>query len=71
MAAYFKAVSPAFRSAASIIRFIAVAVSPEDCEDERVADRLRLMPADLAAKADYVDKLPSERLRRTKPLLAA
>ena len=43
----------------------------EDCEDERVADRLRLMAADLAAKADYVDELPAEQLRRTKPLLAA
>jgi hypothetical protein len=43
----------------------------EDCDDERLAERLRLMAADLAAKADEVDELPAERLRRTKPLLAA
>jgi hypothetical protein len=43
----------------------------EDCVDERLAERLRLMAADLAAKADDVEELPTERLRRTKPLLAA
>ena len=43
----------------------------EDCDDERLAERLRLMAADLAAKADEVDELPAERLRRTTPLLAA
>lgn len=43
----------------------------EDCEDERIAERLKLMAADLAAKADDVEELPAERLRRMKPLLAA
>jgi hypothetical protein len=43
----------------------------EDCDDERLAERLRLMAADLAAKADEVEELPAERLRRTTPLLAA
>jgi hypothetical protein len=43
----------------------------EDCEDKRLAERLRLMAADLAAKADDVEELSTERLRRTKPLLAA
>lgn len=43
----------------------------EDCDDEHLAGRLRLMAADLAAKADAIEELPSERLRRLKPLLAA
>jgi hypothetical protein len=43
----------------------------EDCEDERLAERLKQMAADLAAKADDVEELPAERLRRTKPRLAA
>jgi len=43
----------------------------EDCEDQHLAERLRLMAANLAAKADEVEELPSERLRRLKPLLAA
>jgi hypothetical protein len=43
----------------------------EDCEDRHLADRLRLMAADLVAKADDFEELPAERLRRTKPLLAA
>ena len=43
----------------------------EDCEDPHLAERLRLMAADLAAKADEVEELPAERTRRLKPLLAA
>lgn len=43
----------------------------EDCEDERLAERLRQMAADLAAKADDVEELPAERLRYTRALLAA
>lgn len=43
----------------------------EDCEDKRLAERLKVMASDLAAKADEVEELPAERLRRTKPLLAA
>jgi hypothetical protein len=43
----------------------------EDCEDQHLAERLRLMAANLAAKADEVEELPTERLRRLKPLLAA
>ena len=43
----------------------------EDCEDQHVAERLRLMALNLAAKADDVDELPTERLRRTRPLFAA
>ena len=43
----------------------------EDCEDQHLAERLRLMAASLAAKADEVEELPTERLRRIKPLLAA
>jgi hypothetical protein len=40
----------------------------EDCEDQHLAERLRQMAADLAAKADEVEELPTERL---KPPLAA
>jgi hypothetical protein len=43
----------------------------DNCEDDRLAERLRLMAADLAAKADDVEDLPGERLRYAKPLLAA
>jgi hypothetical protein len=43
----------------------------EDCDDRHVAERLRLMALNLAAKADDVDELPTERLRRTRPLFAA
>ena len=43
----------------------------EDCEDQHLAERLRLMAANLAAKADEVEELPTERIRRVKPPLAA
>jgi hypothetical protein len=43
----------------------------EECEDQHVAERLRLMAASLAAKADEVEELPLERARRLKPPLAA
>jgi hypothetical protein len=43
----------------------------EECEDRHLAERLRLMAFNLAAKADDIEELPTERLRRTKPLLAA
>jgi len=39
----------------------------EDCEDQHIAERLRLMAVNLAAKADDVEELPAERLRRTRP----
>lgn len=40
----------------------------EDCEDQHLAERLRLMAADLASKADEVEELPP---KRVKPPLAA
>ena len=40
----------------------------EDCEDQHLAERLRHMAADLAAKAHEVEDAPAERL---KPPLAA
>ena len=43
----------------------------EECEDQHLAERLRLMAASLAAKADDVEELPLERARRLKPALAA
>jgi len=43
----------------------------QECEDQHLANRLRMMAADLAAKADDIEELPTERLRRTKPRLAA
>jgi hypothetical protein len=43
----------------------------EDCEDQYLAERLRLMADNLASKADEVEELPTERPRRVKPLLAA
>jgi hypothetical protein len=43
----------------------------EDCEDQHLAERLRLMAADLDAKADEVEDAPTERLRHVKPPLAA
>jgi hypothetical protein len=43
----------------------------EDCEDQHLAERLRLMAANLAAKADEVEDVPTERLRHVKPPLAA
>jgi hypothetical protein len=43
----------------------------EDCEDQYLAERLRLMAADLEAKANEVEELPTERLRHFKPLMAA
>jgi hypothetical protein len=35
----------------------------EDCEDEHLARRLKVMASDLAAKAEYLEDLPSERMR--------
>jgi hypothetical protein len=43
----------------------------EDCEDQHLAERLRLMAANLAAKADELEELPTERERRLRSLLAA
>jgi hypothetical protein len=43
----------------------------EDCEDQHWAERLRLMAADFAAKADEVEDVPTEQLRQLKPPLAA
>lgn len=40
----------------------------EECEDRHLAERLRLMAADLTGKADAIEELPTERLRRTTPL---
>ncbi len=35
----------------------------DDCEDKYLADRLKAMAADLVAKADEFEELPSERQR--------
>lgn len=43
----------------------------EDCEDQHLAERFRLMAVDLAAKADEIEELPNERFRHIKPPLAA
>jgi hypothetical protein len=43
----------------------------EDCEDQYLAERLRLMAATLAAKAEEIEELPTERARRLKPFMAA
>ena len=43
----------------------------DECEDQHLANRLRLMAANLAAKADDAEELPAERMRRTRPVLAA
>jgi len=36
----------------------------EDCDDPYLAERLKMMALDLVAKADELEELPSERLRR-------
>jgi hypothetical protein len=36
----------------------------EECDDPYLAKRLKLMGVDLLAKADELQELPSERLRR-------
>jgi hypothetical protein len=36
----------------------------DDCDDPYLAERLRAMALDLIAKADELEELPSERLRR-------
>jgi hypothetical protein len=38
----------------------------EDCDDPYLAERLKSMALDLIAKADELEELPSERLRRQK-----
>ena len=43
----------------------------KEYEDQHIAERLWTMAARLAAKADEVKELPSERLRQLKPPLAA
>ena len=43
----------------------------EECDDRHLAERFKLMAADLAAKADEVDESPIERLRQIGPPLAA
>jgi hypothetical protein len=35
----------------------------EDCDDQNLAERLKIMAADLLAKADDFEELPSERER--------
>jgi hypothetical protein len=35
----------------------------EDCDDQRLAERLRIMASDLLAKADDSEELPGERAR--------
>jgi hypothetical protein len=35
----------------------------EDCDDRNLAERLKIMAADLLAKADDFEELPSERER--------
>ena len=35
----------------------------EDCDDRRLAQRLKSMASDLLAKADDFEKLPSERVK--------
>jgi len=35
----------------------------EDCDDERLAERLKTMASDLLAKADDFEELPSQRVR--------
>ena len=35
----------------------------EDCDDKRLAERLRTMASDLLAKADDFEELPSQRVR--------
>jgi len=42
----------------------------KDGEDQQLAERLRLMAANLAAKADEVEELPTEQVRRVKAHLA-
>jgi hypothetical protein len=43
----------------------------EDCEDQHLAERLKLMAADLDAKADEVEDSPTKRPKYIKPPLAA
>jgi hypothetical protein len=43
----------------------------EDCGDQHLAERLRLMAADLDSEANEVKELPAEQLRHVKPPLAA
>lgn len=43
----------------------------EECEDQHLAERLRLMAINLAAKADEVEELSTERLRHVARPLAA
>ncbi len=35
----------------------------EDCDDQRLAERLETMAADLLAKADDYEELPSQRVK--------
>jgi hypothetical protein len=42
----------------------------EDCEDQHLAERLRLMAADLDAKANEVEELPADGVRPIKPMAA-
>jgi hypothetical protein len=43
----------------------------EDCEDQHLAERLRAVAVSLVAKADDIEELPNECLRRFKARLAA
>ena len=35
----------------------------EECDDQRLAERLKAMAADLLAKAEDLEELPNERMR--------
>ena len=43
----------------------------EDCEDQHLAERLSLMAADLAAKADEAEELSTVLRRQVQPPVAA
>ncbi len=43
----------------------------DECEDQHLAERLKLMASDLAAKAEDIEELPSERSRHVRKPLAA
>ena len=50
---------PDFRRQAEVCARLA-----EECDDPYLAKRLKMMSEDLLAKADEIQELPSERLRR-------
>jgi hypothetical protein len=69
---------PVVRRRGAIVIFVELRRQARVCirlaqerEDQHLANRLRMMAAELTAKADDIEELPTERLRRTKPRLAA